>query len=253
MSCSTIMFSLFLMAPCPEGGGSDISDAVAAAISNPQRPAEDIVKDANRKPAQVLSFFGIKPGMTVLDLFSGGGYYAEMLDSLVGEKGKVIAHSNEAYMSFVGDAFKKRHADGRLAQTDTIISEVDDLKLEENSLDAAMLVLTWHDFLFSNPDDGWAAIDESMLIDNLCTAMKPGAVLGLIDHVANSGGDPAQVARDLHRVDPKVVKDAFAESCFTLKAEAGFLHNSDDDHTLVVFDEAIRGNTDRFVFKYVRD
>jgi len=253
MSCSTIMFSLFLMAPCPEGGGSDISEAVAAAVSNPQRPAEDIVKDANRKPAQVLSFFDIKPGMTVLDLFSGGGYYAEMLDSLVGEKGKVIAHSNEAYMSFVGDAFKKRHADGRLAQTETIISEVDDLKFEENSFDAAMLVLTWHDFLFADPENGWQSIDQTLLLDNLCTAMKPGAVLGLIDHIANAGGKPEEVAKSLHRVDPQLVRDSFAKSCFTLKAEAKFLRNKDDDHTLTVFDPAIRGKTDRFVFRFVKN
>ena len=71
MSCSTVMFSLFLMSPCGQGGSDEISEAVAAAVANPQRPAEDIKKDAARKPDQVLSFFNIKPGMTVLDLFSG--------------------------------------------------------------------------------------------------------------------------------------------------------------------------------------
>ena len=82
--------------------------------------------------------------------------------------------------------------------------------------------------------------------------MKPGAVLGLVDHVANSGGDLVQVARELHRVDPQVVRDTIEKSCFNLKAEAGFLHNSADDHTLVMYDKSIRGKTDRFVFKFVR-
>ena len=252
MSCSSVMFSLFLMAPCPEGGGEDISTAVAAAVSNPQRPATDIAKDANRKPAEVLSFFSIEPGMTVLDLFSGGGYYTEMLNSLVSEDGKVIAHSNEAYMSFVGEAFQKRHTNGRLANTETVIVEVDDIELENNSLDAAMLVLTWHDFMYADPENGWPSIDKNLLVNKLCAAMKPGAVLGLIDHVANSGGDPAQVAKDLHRIDPQIVKDSFKDSCFTLDAKAGFLSNPDDDHTLGVFDKAIRGKTDRFVFRFVR-
>lgn len=253
MSCSSVMFSLFLMAPCTDGGGEDISAAVAATVANPQRPATDIAKDANRKPAEVLSFFNIEPGMTVLDLFSGGGYYTEMLNSLVGEDGKVIAHSNEAYMSFVGDAYQKRHADGRLANTETVITEINDINLEENSLDAALLVLTWHDFMFADPENGWPAIDENLLINNLCAAMKPGAVLGLVDHVANSGGDATQVARDLHRIDPQVVKDSFKDSCFTLDARAEFLNNPDDDHTLSVFDKTIRGKTDRFVFRYVRN
>lgn len=251
MSCSSIMFSLFLVAPCGQGGG-DINEAVAAAVSNPQRPAEDLEKDANRKPAQVLSFFNIKPGMTVLDLFSGGGYYTEMLNSLVGESGNVIAHTNEAYIPFSGEIYQKRYLDGRLAQTSVVIAEADDLELAENSLDAAMLVLTWHDFIYADPEHGWQAIDEDLLVEKLCTAMKPGGVLGLIDHQANSGGYPAQVAKDLHRIDPQVVRDSFATSCFALEAEAKILANKDDDHTLPVFDKSIRGKTDRFVFRFVR-
>jgi len=188
----------------------------------------------------------------VLDLFSGGGYYTEMLNSVVGEGGKVIAHTNEAYIPFSGEIYKKRYVDDRLAQTTTIIAEVDDLKLAENSIDAAMLVLTWHDFLYADEKGGWHAINEALLIDKLCMAMKPGGVLGLIDHAANSGGEPAKVAEDLHRIDPQVVRDIFAESCFTLAAEAEFLRNRNDNHTLAVFDPSIRGKTDRFVFKFVR-
>jgi len=247
------MFSLFLLSPCENGGGTEISEAVAAAVSHPQRPAEDVVKDANRHPDQVLSFFDIKPGMTVLDLFSGSGYYTEMLNSIVGENGAVIAHTNEAYIPFSGEIYKTRYLDGRLAQTTTVVIEADDIQLEENSLDAAMLVLTWHDFMFADPENGWQAIDENLLLEKLCKAMKPGAVLGLIDHVANSGGETAEVAETLHRIDPQVVRDDFANSCFTLEAEAEFLGNSDDDHTLAVYDPSIRGKTDRFVFRFVRN
>lgn len=253
MSCSSVMFSLFLLSPCGNSGGAEVSEAVAAAVSNPQRPAEDIARDDSRKPAEVLSFFNIKPGMTVLDLFSGGGYYTEMLNSVVGENGKVIAHTNEAYIPFSGEIYQRRYLDGRLAQTSTVIAEANDLELKENSLDAAILVLTWHDFLFADPENGWLAIDEDLLLEKLCQAMKPGAVLGLIDHAANSGGDAAEVAQKLHRIDPQLVRDSFANSCFTLKAEAEFLLNSKDDHTLAVFDPTVRGKSDRFVFRFVRN
>lgn len=253
MSCSAIMFSLFLTSPCPQGGGADINEAVAAAIANPQRPPQDVARDADRKPAEVLTFFNIKPGMTVFEMFAGGGYYTELLDSVVGKDGKVIAHNNQAYMSFVGDAHKKRHANGRLSNTETILREANDLDFAANSLDAAMLVLTWHDFLFADVDQGWQAIDTDLLLDKLCTAVKPGGVLGLVDHSANPGGDPAEVAKGLHRVDAQQVKDDFAGSCFTLDAEAKFLRNKNDDHTLSVFDKSIRGKTDRFVFRFVRN
>lgn len=252
MSCSAVLFSLFIMSPCPQGGSDEISAAVAAAVSNPQRPAEDLASDAGRKPDQVLSFFNIKPGMTVLDLFSGGGYYTEILNTVVGDDGNVIAHTNEAYIPFSGEIYQKRYLDNRLANTETIVIEADDLQLEDNSLDAAILVLTWHDFLYGDAENGWNEIDEDRLMDELCSAMKPGAVLGLIDHVGNSGGDPAKVAQDLHRIDPQVVRDTFADSCFKLKGEAGFLRNDEDDHTVAMFDDKVRGKTDRFIFKFVR-
>lgn len=166
--------------------------------------------------------------------------------------GQVIAHTNEAYIPFSGEIYKRRYIDGRLAQAKPVITEADDLELEENSLDAAMLVLTWHDFLYADAETGWNSINQNLLVNKLCTAMKPGGVLGLIDHAANSGGDPVQVAKDLHRIDPQVVRDTFAKSCFNLEAEAEFLRSGSDDHTLVVFDKSIRGKTDRFVFKFVR-
>lgn len=252
MSCSAVMFSLFLLSPCGSGGGNDISEAAAKAVSNPQRPAVDVASDPNRKPAQVLSFFNIKPGMTVLDLFSGGGYYTELLSSMVGENGKVIAHTNEAYIPFSGEIYKTRYLDGRLANAATVVTEANDIELEDNSLDAAIVILTWHDFMYADPENGWQAIDENLLLDKLCRAMKPGAVLGLIDHVANNGGDIAGVAQTLHRIDPQVVRDSFANSCFRLDAEAEFLRNAEDDHTLAVFDPSVRGKTDRFVFRFVK-
>lgn len=252
MSCSTIMFSLFLMAPCSEGGSVEVTSAVAEAVSNPQRPTEDIAKDISRKPAEVLSFFNIKPGMTVLDIFSGGGYYTEILNSVVGEKGKVIAHSNQAYMSYVGETYKKRHAGNRLAHTETVISELDGLEFEKDSIDATLLVLTWHDFMFADPENGWQAVDTTLLLNNLCIALKPGGVVGLIDHVAKAGTDLEDTAKNLHRIDPQVVKDSFKDSCFTLEASTDILANPDDDHSLGVFDKAIRGNTDRFVFRFVK-
>jgi predicted methyltransferase len=176
-----------------------------------------------------------------------------MLNSVVGKDGKVIAHTNEAYIPFSGDIYQRRFLDNRLAQTTTVIAEADDLQLDENSLDAVMLVLTWHDFVYADPENGWQAIDEDLLLEKLCRAMKPGSVLGLIDHVAESGGDTEEVAKTLHRIDPQVVRDRFADSCFSLDAEAAFLRNKKDDHTLPVFDPAVRGQSDRFVFRFVRN
>jgi len=253
MSCSTVLFSLFMLSPCADGGGEDVNEAVAAAVADNNRPAADVAADASRHPGQVLAFLNIKPGMTVLDLFSGSGYYTEMLHTVVGENGRVIAHTNQAYIPYVGEIYVTRYKDNRLPNAEVIVAEADDIELKADSLDAAMLILTWHDFLYADEENGWASIDEMLLVDKLCDAMKPGAVLGLIDHAADSGGDAAVVGQTLHRVDPQVVRDAFDETCFTLEAEADFLRNPEDDHSLPMGNPKVRGKTDRFVFKFVRN
>src|SRR5690349_3414500 len=52
--------------------------AIDAALANPERTAADRERDARERPAEVLAFAGVKPGMTVADLFAGAGYYSEI-------------------------------------------------------------------------------------------------------------------------------------------------------------------------------
>jgi predicted methyltransferase len=252
MSCAQHLLSLFLLSPCTDNGGGLSDQAIAAAVANPARLEQDLLRDAGRKPAEVLNFFGIKEGMTVLEMFAGGGYYTEILNHLVGTEGKVLAHNNQAYIAYTEATLKLRDAEDRLGNVERITAEADDLVLAENSLDAALLVLTWHDFFFSDDSYDWPDVDEQGLLNTLCHAMKPGAVLGVVDHIANPGGDVAEIAKGLHRIDPKRVKADFEESCFELVAESDILFNPEDDHTLPMSAQGIRGNTDRFVFRYVR-
>ena len=65
------------------------ADAIDEALKHPQRREEDFDRDARSKPKEVLGFFGVKPGMTVVDLFAGSGYYTEIISRIVGPRGKV--------------------------------------------------------------------------------------------------------------------------------------------------------------------
>ena len=160
MSCSAIMFSLFLTSPCPQGGSADVNEAVANAIANPQRPQKTWPGTPTANPQGAFLFRNQTWHDGIRDVLRQ--WLLHRNTGLTGRRnGKVIAHNNEAYMSFVGEAHQKRHADGRLANTETILSEANDLEFEENSLDAALLVLTWHDFLFADEDKGWPAIDRT--------------------------------------------------------------------------------------------
>jgi hypothetical protein len=64
------------------------STAISAAVDSPDGPTADLMRDAARKPREMLAFFGIKPGMKILDLFSGGGWYAELEERVVGLTGR---------------------------------------------------------------------------------------------------------------------------------------------------------------------
>ena len=76
-------------------------------------------------------------------------------------------------------------------------------------------------------------------------ALKPGGVLGVIDHVGVDGQDN----KALHRMLPQQARDALTKAGFTIEAESNMLANPADDHTTMVFDPAIRGKTDQFMIR----
>jgi predicted methyltransferase len=84
------------------------------------------------------------------------------------------------------------------------------------------------------------------------TELKPGGHVVIVDHAANPGGDPREVADKLHRIDPERVKADMAAAGFVLEGESSVLRRSEDDRTKLVFDPSVRGKTDRFILKFRR-
>ena len=245
LSYAIILAGAALLLFAPARAADDIyRDAVA----NPERPAADRERDANRRPADVLEFATIAPGMVVLDLFSGGGYYTEIIAAIVGEEGHVDAHSNAAYLNFVGDEFKDRHANERLQNVSVLMAENNELDLEPGRYDAVFLSLTYHDF-YLPAADGWPEIDIDKLLAELFEGLKPGGVITIIDHYAARGSSTAS-ANELHRIDPAIVVSGMQAAGFVLDETSDLLRNPDDDLSMSVFDPALRGQTDRFILRF---
>ncbi|SVB47389.1 uncharacterized protein METZ01_LOCUS200243, partial [marine metagenome] len=78
------------LASCQVAQEGDYDDLIKAAVNNPARAEANSSRDAARKPGEVIKFMGVKPGMTVLDMVSNGGFYAEILAGVVGNEGRVI-------------------------------------------------------------------------------------------------------------------------------------------------------------------
>jgi len=238
----------------PTASNSTTENAAAmtvyeAALANDSRSAADQERDANRKPGEVLSFFGIEPGMDVLDMFSGGGYYTEIVSHIVGSDGSVHSHNNSAYVDFVREETTARYADDRLANVEFLMAENNELDLSPSSFDAILMVLAYHDIYYVAPNDGWPKIDGPKLIAEFYAGLRPGGVLGVVDHFA-AAGSPRETGNTLHRIDPEIVIAELEAAGFVLEDESKVLRNMDDDHSLSMAAPEIRGRTDRFVLRF---
>jgi predicted methyltransferase len=234
----------------PDSPRVGTNEAVANAIAHPDRPSQDREQDSHRKPAEILDFVGVGRDMHVMDVFSAGGYYTELLARVVGPEGRVIAYNNPPYARFAEKGIAARYAGDRLPNVRQVTSTIEDLDLEPASLDAAIFIMSYHDLYWRPADGSWPPTDPALLLGKLHAALKPGGVIVVQDHVATAGGDTAEVVDKLHRIDPAVVKADFAKAGFTLDGESDVLAHPDDAHTIMVFDEAIRGKTNQFLFRF---
>jgi predicted methyltransferase len=214
---------------------------LAAALDNPARSEADKGRDAARRPAEVLVFIGVEPGMTVLDIAASAGWYTEVLSVAVGEDGTVYSQNSLATLERRDGANDKamtaRLADNRLPNVTRADGEISEI--EPGSIDVAFTALNFHDtYNFAGAEAAAALLAEMYAV------LKPGGVLGFIDHA----GNPEQNNTKLHRIPKQIVIDLATDSGFIVEAESDVLAHPEDDRTEMVFGE-IRGKTDRFVLK----
>lgn len=206
--------------------------------------------DGGRRPQAVLEFFGLEAGMSVLDMFSSTGYYTEILSHAVGSRGAVLAHNNQAYRAYAADAIEKRHANGRLHNVTRLDIEVEELDLEPGSVDMVLLILAYHDIYYKPGDGSWPDIDGPAMLEQIYGGLRPGGVLGLVDHDAKAGAALVETATTLHRIDKRQVVEQVQAAGFVREAESDILDNPKDDLTQSAFADGIRGNTNRFVLRF---
>ena len=213
------------------------------------RAEADSKQDEGRKPVATLQFLGLKKGMKALDYMAGGGYYAEILAKAVGPKGKVTAWNPEAFVS--SDKAKEKWV-ALSARTPNLVhnkAAFDGFAAPAKSYDFALFHLVYHDLYWQSEEYKVPRTDPDAVLKKLYAAMKPGGIVGVIDHFG-AKGDTRETVDKTHRIDPEVVKADFARAGFKLVAESQHLRTAGDDLSKSVFDPALRGKTDRFVYKF---
>lgn len=223
-----------------------IAQAVAATAS---RTPENVELDGGRKPVEVLRFFGVRPGIQMLDLFGMNSYWAEIDAPVIGPKGRVtVWQPTQFYTAKSLDNWQK--AAGKLPNVSLIVSPFEAPVWPARRYDLALINLDYHDTYWQNPQRGIPRQDPNAWLQRLYAAITPGGVVGVVDHVATVGSDPRQSVEALHRIDPAIIRADFERAGFKLEAESPVLRNPADDHTKLVFDKSIRGHTDRVVYKF---
>jgi predicted methyltransferase len=211
-----------------------------AALAAPDRPAENSARDAARKPIESVQFFGIKTGDTAIDMVAVGGWFTEVLSAAVGPQGHVYMQNPaflvqaEAQKALLDRLDNVEPLNVPLAQTDLA-----------GKVDAVVTAMNLHDVYngFNGQPGGEAAAVE--FLKSIYGVLKPGGVLGVIDHVGIAGQDNAA----LHRMLPQQARDALTKAGFTIEAESNLLANPADDHTKMVFDPSLGRSTDQFTFR----
>ncbi|MBC7986954.1 MAG: class I SAM-dependent methyltransferase [Sphingomonadaceae bacterium] len=225
------------------------SDSLTQAVTAPGRPADMVAQDANREPAETLAFFALAPGQTVVDIGAGAGYFTEIVARAVGPEGRVHATLPQAMY----DGETRAALDGVAARNPNVtlvIGPVTAFEFPANSVDLVLMSMIYHDAYFVSERLGFERQNPRDYLARVFAALRPGGVVGVVDHVANPGGDTRAVVDALHRIDPAVVRADFEAAGFALDGESDLLRNPADDHRLDVFDPAIRGRTDRFVMRF---
>lgn len=210
-----------------------------AALASPERPAEDKARDEVRKPLEVIDFLGIETGMTALDVIAAGGWYTEVLSAAVGPSGTVLMHNPPFFVNREGFLEAEEALVERLGNVEPVHGDLAEADIDARA-DAAITALNLHDQY--NRGGAEAALP---LLRGIHDALKPGGVLGVIDHRGIEGQDNAE----LHRMPVDAARDLLMEAGFETEAESDILANPADDHTLSIRDPSLNRNTDRFLLR----
>jgi predicted methyltransferase len=230
----------------------EIPANIQAAIDNPLRTEENRARDEDRKPGEVLAFYGVKEGMTVVDIASGGGYFSEILSGVVGPEGQVRAQNSAGpRINDRIDALNEHYA--KFGNITLDITEPGTaLPYEDNSVDMVLLSLIVHHFHYDEASGEAMPERAGKIYADVKRVLKPGGVFAVIEHIAAPGSSRAESAAWHRAPEATIIADVTSVG-FVFDGGAENIHmNPDDDLKNVWYETGLRGKTTRMVHRYVK-
>jgi predicted methyltransferase len=219
---------------------AQIPDYVSKAVADPGR-AQDKPNDERRKVAELVAFSEAKPGNKVLELIPGSGYFTRVFSKVVGPQGRVYAVWPKEYDE---SSDKVKAIAAEYGNVELLTQPAAKLTAPQ-PVDVVFTSQNYHDY----PDKFMGPTDPALLNAAVFAALKPGGLYVIVDHSAEAGSG-LRDTDTTHRIDEATVKQQVLAAGFEYVGETNVLRNPADDRKSNVFDKAIRGHTDQFVYKF---
>jgi predicted methyltransferase len=229
LSVATLVFSAALMA-----GPVSFAERAATGMEGPHRSEANIARNQYRHPQETLEFFGIEDGMTVMEIWPGGGWYTEILAPAMRGHGKLIIATWDPEIE--GQPAYRYELPKKMEENFTKHPEVyDQVTLEyfsppgspslgeAASVDAVVTFRNTH---------GWVGSGQAQDIFNeFARVLKPGGILGVVQHRADDGSDLKKTAKQGY-VSEAAVKEFASNAGFVFVASSEINANPMDskDH-----------------------
>jgi predicted methyltransferase len=258
---------LVLAAGCASGPPVEptlSSERIAAIVASPERSAADRINDLRRKPADMLAFIGVRPGMVALDVSAGRGYTTELIARAVGPAGKVYGQTpprNPAQTpppqpegaaapprpgaAPVAPTLAERVRNPALSHLVPVQRPFEDPAPPEvaaGALDLVTLMFNYHDF-------GHLGVDRATMNRAIFRALKPGGLYVIADHSGRPGTGISE-SGTLHRVEESFVRREVEAAGFRVAAEGNFMRNPADPRDRNTPEPPMP--KDEFVLKFVK-
>lgn len=244
-----------------EGSGMAADPALVAVVNGPQRSEANKERDKYRHPVETLTFFGLKPDMTVVELWPFGGWYTEILAPYLRDHGKLYGANVGADVQGLGRyrmAFENKLASDKTLYDKVIPTELGVAETDLAPAGTADMVLTFRNIHNWDP----AGMTDSVF-KRVYKALKPGGIFGVVEHRAKPGMEDKEpgytsedraikqieaagfkfVAKSEINANSKDTKD-YPGGVWTLPPDLRTDH--DRDKYLAI------GESDRFTLKFVK-
>jgi predicted methyltransferase len=242
-----LLCAAFILGGCAHSPAPISNERIAEIIASPDRRPADRTNDVRRKPAEMLAFIGVRPGMVALDLSAGGGYTTELLARAVGPTGRVYGQSRPRDPNSPAPtppapeggapaatpkppappnspaALADRAKNPAASNIVAVVRRFEDPvppEVANSGLDLATLMFNYHDL-------AWLKIDRDQMNRAVFAALKPGGIYVIADHSGRPGTGISE-AGTLHRIEEAFLRKEVEAAGFRLAAVGDFLRNPND-------------------------